>query len=88
MQKRRNKMIPTIDKEIIEKLNSGMSPAEISIEYGKEGKNITASYVRHIKMLLKADMLHLLEEEFDISEEDRIAMTATTSREYANRKCK
>jgi type I restriction enzyme R subunit len=54
-----------IDKEIIEKLNSGMSPAEISIEYGKEGKNITVSYVRHIKMLLKADMLHLLEEEFD-----------------------
>lgn len=81
-------MIPTIDKEIIDKLNTGLSPAEISIGYEKEGKNITASYVRHIKMLLKADMLYLLEEEFDISAEDRIAMTATTSREYANRKRK
>lgn len=81
-------MIPTIDKEIIDKLNTGMSPVEISIEYEKEEKNITSSYVRHIKMLLKADMLHLLEEDFDISAEDRIAMTATTSREYANIKRK
>lgn len=75
-------MIPTIDQEIIQKLNQGMSPAEISIEYQKLGKNVPASYVRHINMILKADILEWLEEESDIEADARIASVAMTSREY------
>lgn len=76
-------MIPTIDREIIEKINLGMSPAEISIEYEKNGLKVPASYARHIKMLVKANMTDLLNEEEDIDMSTRISSMATTSREYA-----
>ena len=63
-----------------------MSPAEISIEYESKGQDVPASYVRHIKMLVKADMTHLLKEDTDIDADTRIASVAKTSREYAERK--
>lgn len=81
-------MIPTIDKEIIEKLKQGLSPAQISIEYGAQNKEVTASYVRHIKMLVDADMTDLLEEESDIDVNERITGTATTSRQYQQMRMK
>ena len=79
-------MIPKIDQEIIDKLNAGMSPAQISIQYQEQGKNVPPSYARHIKMLWKANMTHLLEEDTDIDADTRIASVTTTSREYAKRR--
>lgn len=81
-------MIPTIDQEIIAKLNQGMSPAEISIEYKGTDNPVTPSYARHIKMLVKANMTALLEEDADIDAPTRIASVATTSRQYEERQIK
>ena len=75
-------MITEIEKQIIEKLRSGMGPAQISIEYEENGTSIPASYIRYIKMLLTGDCLDLLElDDDDI--DNRIVTTATTSRQYA-----
>ena len=76
-------MITTIDKEIIEKLSIGQSPAEISIAYKNEGKDIPSSYVRHIKMLWKANLLELLEVDETVDAEEKAVNTITTSKQYA-----
>jgi hypothetical protein len=73
-------MIQDINQEIIEKLSKGMSPAEISIEYEKEGKQVSASYARHVKMLWQADMTNLLE-----PAKDEPADFIKNSRDYAGR---
>jgi hypothetical protein len=75
-------MITEIEQQIIEKICSGMGPAEISIEYEKLGTNISASYIRWIKMLVKGDCLELLHSD-DPDIDSRMQNTATTSRQYA-----
>lgn len=55
-------MLSKLNQEIIEKLNAGMSPAQISIEYESNNVEVSASYVRQIKRLLNAEMLHLIED--------------------------
>ena len=75
-------MITDIEKQIIDKLQSGMGPAQISIEYEEQGVNIPASYIRWIKTLVTGDCIELLHsDELDIN--TRIKNTATTSRQYA-----
>ena len=75
-------MITEIEKQIIEKLRAGMGPAQISIEYEENGVAIPASYIRYIKMFLTSDCLELLDSDDD-DIDNRIATTATTSRQYA-----
>lgn len=55
------KSIPQQDLDIIAKLKSGMSPAQISIEYEKNGIDVSASHCRRIKMLVESEMTELLE---------------------------
>ena len=57
-----SKAIPKQDKDIIAKLESGMSPAQISIEYEKNGIEVSVGHCRRVKMLVEAGMTDLLEQ--------------------------
>ena len=72
------KSISKQNLDIIAKLQAGMSPGQIAIAYEAEGKPISVSHCRMVKMLVEADMTDQLKE---VSEE----FTFPSSREYERR---
>ena len=72
------KSISKQNLDIIAKLKAGMSPGQISIAYENEGKSISVSHCRMVKMLVEADMTDRLKE---VPED----FTYPSTREYERR---
>ena len=64
--------------DIIAKLKAGMSPGQIAIAYENEGKSVSVSHCRHVKMLLETNMTDMLKE---LPEN----FTSSSPREYEKR---
>lgn len=64
--------------DIIAKLQAGMSPGQISIAYETEGKSVSVSHCRMVKMLVEANMTDRLKE---VPED----FTYPSTREYEQR---
>lgn len=72
------KTISKQNQDIIAKIKAGMSPGQISIAYEAEGKSISVSHCRMVKMLVEADMTDRLKE---VPED----FTYPSTREYERR---
>ena len=80
--KKANKMITTFDQDIIDRLTTGLSPAQLSIQYEKEGKDIPSTYIKFVRDCVKNNMLEFLQEDSNVDGTTRISSVATTARQY------
>lgn len=75
------KKIHPIDQQIIALIESGLSPAQVSFEMERQGEQVSSSYVRRIRELVRSNLTYMLEKEVEIKPEK----IASTSREYAKK---